>query len=485
VAFFLALRQAKVFAQAGFIILLEIGPMLRKSTLVSGVRLAILAAMLLACPSAMLAQRGAGGGHTGGGTAGGGGLSGGTGRATGLDEKDELKDFHLALAIQATSQQIVAYNLMMQSTDAANTEWQAFVEHLGAPNTRSEIASRGASLDLAIENARAENRKFLGGLSEQQKSGLKEILKKLSKSDSDLEQQSKTLSLEIGDAKSVAQPIAASAQNLGLALTSFRSQQIGLGEEMSIRDPNSGQNSFDIPAVKNSVSFANQPIVIATSGVVTRGAAVGGQSTFKLALTADLSDLQRNLTDVLRAELDQADPCGERIEIRTATVTPREPASLVLVQLHFERWSCRGRETMNETVDGNGAIEVKLTPTVGEDGSLRLLPEIGRVDAEGLVGSLLRSGSLGETLRDKITESVLSTVRQGGDFKATLPPAAQGFATLQHVHFQGTGSGKLSVVLEGEIRVPNEKVAGLTSELKGRSPSQASSQETPREAIPR
>ncbi len=455
--------------------------MLRKPSLTSGILTAMLAAALLASPSAVLAQRGAGGGHTGGG----GGLSGGTGRATGLDEKDELKDFHLALAIQATSQQIVAYNLMMKSTDSATTELQSFVEHLGDPHTRSEIASRGASLDLAIESARAENRKFLGGLSEQQKSGLKEIIKKLSKADSDLEQQAKILSLGIANANAVGPAMGASAQNSGLALTSFRSLQLGLGEEMSISDPNNGQSSFDFPPVKISVTFANQPIVIATSGVVTRGAAAGGQSTFKLELTADLSDLQRNLTDVLRAELDKADPCGERIEIRGATLTPREPASQVVVQLHFERWSCRGRETMNETVEGNGAIEVKLTPTVGEDGSLRLLPEIGRVDAEGLVGSLLRSGSLGETLRDKITESVLSTVRQGGDFKATLPPAAQGSAMLQRAHFQGTGSGRLLVMLEGEIRVPNERVAVLTSELKGRSRSQASSQGTSQETTPR
>jgi hypothetical protein len=137
------------------------------------------------------------------------------------------------------------------------------------------------------------------------------------------------------------------------------------------------------------------------------------------------------------------------------------------VQLHFERWACLGREA-NEIVEGNGMIEVKLTPSVGKDGALRMTPEMGRIDAEGLIGELLRSGSLGDTLRDKIAELVLFTVRRGGDFSATLPPAARGNATLHRAQFQGAGGGKLSVVLDGEIQMSNEQVISFTSELKER-----------------
>jgi hypothetical protein len=104
---------------------------------------------------------------------------------------------------------------------------------------------------------------------------------------------------------------------------------------------------------------------------------------------------------------------------------------------------------------------------------LRLVPEIGRITAEGLVGELLRSGPLGDALRDKITDALLSAVRQGGDFKVTLPPSAQGFATLHHAQFQGTGAGKLLIVLDGEIRVSDDKATSLTSELKGRSSPEA------------
>jgi hypothetical protein len=437
----------------------------------------------------MLAQRGAGGGHTGGGLAGGDGLAG-VGKPSGVDSKDDLKDFHAVLAVQATAEQVIQYNFMLKSTAAASGELQAFLEQLGKQNNGSELASRDATVAQAIEKARTENKKFLDGFSDPQKSGLKEIVKRLSKTDSDLALQAKALDLEVGDAKAVALQAASSAQTLERTLTNFRTEQIDLGEEMSIGATNNGQDSaFNLPPVKSSISFANQPIVITTSGVISKGVAEGGQNTFKLELTSDLSDLQLNITDVLRARLDRDARCGDRIEIQSATLTPQPPASLVTAQLHFERWACGmvlGRETISEMVEGNGTLEVKLTPAVGEDGTLRLVPEMGRIDVQGLVGDLLRSGSLDDTLRDKVADSILSAVRQGEDFKTTLPAAAQGSTTLHHAGFQGTGSGRLMVVLEGEIRVSDEKVAILTSELKGRSsPSPVSSQASTQQVVPR
>jgi len=451
--------------------------MFRLANLISGLRMVIVAAALLAHPCGVFAQRGGGGGHVGGGTAGGGGLSG-TGKATGVDVKDDLKDFHEALAVQATSQQIVEYAAMMKSTEAANAELKTFLENLGKENAASELASRGATVQQAIETARTEDKKFLDGFSDRQKSGLKEITKRLTKADADLAQQAKALDPEIGNAKAVGAQIETSAQSLERALTNFQSQQLGLGEEMSIGAGKNGQDSaFNLPPVKNSVNFANQPIAITTSGVISKGAAEGGQNTFKLELTADLSDLQQNITEVLRTELDKDYRCGERIAIRSASLTPLAAASLVVVQLHFERWACLGREA-NEIVEGNGMIEVKLTPSVGKDGALRMTPEMGRIDAEGLIGELLRSGSLGDTLRDKIAELVLFTVRRGGDFSATLPPAARGNATLHHAQFQGAGGGKLSVVLDGEIQMSNEQVISFTSELKERRPTPSTVQAT-------
>jgi hypothetical protein len=448
-----------------------------RSGRLSSLKTVLLAVALLAYSCAVAAQRGAGGGHTGGGLAGGGGLSGG-GRSTGVDVKDDLKDYHTTLAVQATTEQIATYASMLKSTEAACDELRAFLEQIGNPNNASELAGRSATLNQAIEKARTENRKFLDGFSDAQKSGLKEITKSLMKDDSDLAQQTKELSERVGDAKPTSPPIAVSAQSLDRALTTFRSRQIDLGAEMSIGVGNRGQDStFNLVPVKNSLSFGSQPITITTSGVVLKTKAEAGQNVFKLELTADLSDLQQNITEVLHVQLDKSDRCGEQVEVRGATLTAQASDGLVTVQLHYERWACMGRQT-NELAEGNGTVEVKLVASVGEDGTLRLAPETGRVDAQGLVGESLRSGSLGDAVRDKVAEAVLSTLRLGGDFKTLLPSAAQGSATLQRVQFQGTGSGRIMVMLNGEIRVSDEKVTSLTSELKERSLPPETTQQT-------
>ena len=448
----------------------------------------VLGAVLLPCPGALFAQHG-GGGRVGGGLAGGTGLSQGN-HASGIDEKDDLKDFHQVLAVQATGDQIIAYVQMLKSTAVAETELQGFLDVLskdlpGKADNGAEVGSRGTALGQAIEKARSENKNFLDGFSDAQKSGLKEIIKRLIKADSELAQPAKALDLAV-EAKAAVPALTSSAQSLQHALSSFQHDQLDLGEEMSIAIANSGQQfAFNLPPVKISIAYGNQPIDVITSGLVSKGAAEGGQNTFKLELTADLSDLQHEITQVLRDQLEKADRCGEQITIRNATLTPAEPASLVNVQLHFERWACFGKGPGTEMAEGNATIEVKLTPAVGEDGSLRLVPEMKRIDAEGLVGELLRSALLGETLRDEIKESLLEVVRQSGDFKTTLPPAATGYAKLQRAQFQGTGSGKLMVVLDGEIRVSDEKAMSLSSELKERAASQQTVPQNVVEAVPR
>jgi hypothetical protein len=432
------------------------------------VKTIVLGAALLACPCGMLAQHGGGGGHIGGSAAGGGGLSGGN-HATGIENKDDLRDFHEIMAVQASNEQKIAYAAMLQSTGVASTELKAFIEQIGKESNAPQIASHDKSLEDAVETALTLNKKFLEGFSDAQKSGLKEITKRLTKSDSELAQQARVVDQGV-EINAPAAQMLISAQSLDRALSSFQRAQVDLGEEMSIENPNSNANfAYNLLPVKNSLNVANQPMAIITSGVVSKGVEKGDPNTFAVELTTDLSDLQLTIADVLRAELNKSDRCGERIAIQTVALNPQQPASLAEVQLHFERWACFGRDTMNEMAEGNGTIEVKMTPAVGQDGTFQLTAQIGRIDAEGLVGELLRSGSLGETVRDKVAGSILSILHQGVDFKSVLPPGARSYATLQRAQFQGTGSGKLLVVLDGEIRVSDDKLAALTGELKGQS----------------
>jgi hypothetical protein len=430
-----------------------------------------LAAALLASPCLTVAQHGGGGGHIGGSAAGGEGLSAGN-HASGVDNKDDLHDFHEIMAVQASKEQKAAYAAMLKSTKASEVELQGLASLLGKENNSSEIAAGDKQFQDAIEIARTLNKRFLAGFSEAQKSGLKEITKRLGKVDSELAQQAKTLDQEV-ETRITGAPVASSAQNLEHVLTSFERGQIILGEEMSIAASVGPDTAFNLPAVRNTVNLGGHPVTVTTSAVISKAVPVaGGENAFAVNLTADLSDLQQSITDVLRAQLDQAEQCGERIAVQTAEFTPQAATSLVAVQLHYERWSCAimfGRQDTNEIVEGNGSIEVKLTPAVAQDGALQLQAQIGRVDAEGLVGQLLRTGSVGEALRDKISDSVLSALRQGGDFKAALPGEARSYATLRKAQFQGTGSGRLLALFDGDIRVSNDNLTALTNALQERS----------------
>jgi hypothetical protein len=229
------------------------------------------------------------------------------------------------------------------------------------------------------------------------------------------------------------------------------------------------QQAFNLVPVKNSATVANQVFDITASGEISKAASEpDGQNTFAVSLSENLSDLQLNIAGLLRTQLNKSDRCGEQIAIQTAELTPQSAAALVVLQLHYERWSCGalfGHDSTNEIAEGNGTMEVKLTPAVAEDGMLRLNAQIGRVDAQGLIGDSLRSGPLGMSIRDQIAASMLSIMKQAGDFKTALPSGTRSYATLQRAQFQGTGSGKLIVLLDGEIRVSNDQLNALTSEL--------------------
>jgi hypothetical protein len=428
----------------------------------------VVGAMLIFCSVNLLAQHGGGGGHMGGSNAGGTGLSGGNGVGAGVDAKDDLKTFHEIMAVQASKEQIAAYATMLKSTANAEAALKALGEQAGKPSDPSTMAGLDKTLEDSVESARTLNRKFVEGFSEHQKTGLKEITKRLNKTDSEVAQQAKGVDQSV-EANSGSTQLTASAQNLERALTSFQRAQVDLGEEMSIPSATSRQAlAFNLTPIKNSVTVANQVFDITTSGVISKSDPIDGQNTFAVSLSENLSDLQLNIADLLRARLNKSERCGDQVAVQTAELTAQGATGLVVAQLHYERWSCggmSGHDSSREIVEGNATVEVKLTATVAPDSTLQLNAEIGHVEAEGLIGDLLRTGPVGAWMRDQIAASVLSVIQQTGDFKTSLPAGARSYATLRRAQFQGTGSGKLLVVLDGEIRVSNDQLAALTGEL--------------------
>jgi len=427
-------------------------------------RALMLACVLLAYPTAATAQRRGGGGSNIG-----GGINGsvsGSNRPTGLDEKDSLKDFHEVLAVQASSEQIAEFQTLVKSTEAAQAELQTFLQPLRKDGAVAESARRHV-LDSALENARNGNKKFQEGFSEAQKAGLKEISKRLVKSDSDLEQEEKKLDQTL-DLKAAVAEVLAHAESLDKALTDFYNQQLALGREMSITLASGQDLAFMLPKVTSPVSMNHRTIAVAISGVLSQIASQGEQRTFKLEVITDLSDVQQNITDLLRAQIEKPTSCGERLAIRQARLTPEDPASLLVLWLHYERWICTGtpgHESSSELAEGDGTVEIKLTATVEKPNTLKVSAAFGRIEANGMFGDSLRAGSLGDDLKDEVAQCVLSAARAVTDFKTTLPPAIQNTVLIQNAKFQNVGVGGLSVAIEGQIELSNAQADQLATRL--------------------
>jgi hypothetical protein len=419
----------------------------------------ILGLTLLVHPASAFAQRRGGSSSS----TGQGGLDAYS-RPDGVDEKDSLQDFHHVLAVQATSQQIAEFQALVKATDAAKSALQTFTEHDAREKNTS--AESDTPLDQAWQSVRNQNQHFEEGFSAAQRDGLKEILKRLDKAESDAEQERTKLdqSLQAGNS----QEVSSRDESLGRTLTEFSNEQLALGREMSIVVANAQDLAFNLHAVKAPVTIQGRAVAVTVSGALTQIEEQNGQRTFHLELDEDLSDLQQNIGALLNAEFSKVSPCGERLAVRQAMLTPSAPSSLLVLRLHYERWSCvrlYGQTTSNELAESDGTVEVKLTPAVGGANSLKLNSEFGRIDASGMFADSLRSGDLGDDLRDKISTSVLAALRAGTEFKTTLPAALQNSAAIQSAQFRDAGAGVLNVVLEGKTQISNEQVSLLASQL--------------------
>lgn len=230
--------------------------------------------------------------------------------------------------------------------------------------------------------------------------------------------------------------------------------------------------TLTIPPVRISFNIDNQPVAITAAGVISRVSHGGGQEVFRLKLTADLADLQRNMTALMRAQLDRSDRCGDRIAIQDAALVPADPASLLTTRLHYERWACAkalGKQIVKRLAGGDAVVQVKIAPVVEGNSTVKLEAEAGEIEADGSIGEMLRSGSLGDMLRQKIRTSVESALEKAAaNLSATLPPAAQSFATIRSAEFTDAGAGRLAVVLAGEIRIPTGQAELMLGQSKQR-----------------
>jgi len=216
------------------------------------------------------------------------------------------------------------------------------------------------------------------------------------------------------------------------------------------------QTAIQIPPIKTSVTIENQPLQITISG--TSSAISSGVTA--LALTIDLGDLQEHLTSVLSAAVNRNDRCGERLSVERVSLAPDTPGGLLTANVNYERYACvkaLGKQIVKRLVGGHGVIEVSLTPSV-TDNNISLDAQVRKVDADGTLGDVLRSGDVGDSIREEIADSIESAIQKVTDLKATLPAAIENAAIIKSIQFADGGAGRLWLKLGGEVRLPAVEV---------------------------
>ena len=232
-----------------------------------------------------------------------------------------------------------------------------------------------------------------------------------------------------------------------------------------------------LPPVKTVLQIDKELIPVTVTGVVSpivsTVAAGADPGVFKLSLHVDLTGLQEHITGLLRSQLNQSNRCGERLMIEQAVLAPSAPAALLTANVHFEKWACAkafGKELVKKLIGGDAAIQVRLTPTVEEHRSVKLESSVVSIQADGTLGDALRSGSLGDSWREKIRASLQSALQKAVNLQAALPPAFASVAAIQSVQFRDAGGGRLVSDFLGEVKISGEQMHALVDQWKARNP---------------
>ena len=103
--------------------------------------------------------------------------------------------------------------------------------------------------------------------------------------------------------------------------------------------------------------------------------------------------MQRRITPILRAQLNQDYHCGERLSVDKAALDPAAAASLLVGNVHCEKWACAkafGKEAVKKLIGGNGIIRMRLTPSIENSDTVQLRADVLSIDADGELGVALR-----------------------------------------------------------------------------------------------
>jgi hypothetical protein len=373
---------------------------------------------------------------------------------------DGLKDFNQLLALQGTPEQTGALLSLAGEVQLAKNQIRPLAgKALASPN----ISDTVALVDKSVAKLHTETQVFLGSFSPAQKSGLKDLAKRVEEADAELGKQVIAFDELVKGSTTADQRLSDCAGGVDKALSNVERGQVALASEMGIILP-STELTFSLTSA-SSVSIGTTAISVPVAADITRTSSADNSNAFVAKIVADLSDLQDKISEILRTQMEQSHACGERTEVQESMLVPDAPASRIFTRVHVERWICppTGRGEPMEVASGEGSLELKLIPSIEEDGKFGLNSQISHVDGNDFARDLL-VGNVGQMLKDKITSAIASSVQKAAEsqFVPTFPGES---ATMDKAQFQQAGA-RLTLVVNEHVRLSDQQTQEFATRVK-------------------
>jgi hypothetical protein len=97
-----------------------------------------------------------------------------------------------------------------------------------------------------------------------------------------------------------------------------------------------------------------------------------------------------------------------------------------------------------------------------------LKPVVVNIEADGSLGQVLRSLSVGDALKEKIASGVRSAIQKATSLNTVLPPEIGSTATIRSVEFTSGPEGRLCIESTVEVRISPDRLRLFSKQLESR-----------------
>lgn len=261
----------------------------------------------------------------------------------------------------------------------------------------------------------------------------------------------------------------------GFQATNFDEVDVGDALSHTLRftcsdcEPLAAAVTFPVPELSVSWTIGQHQVRMPVTGQLRLGME-GRELVGRLTATGDLSDLQRIIPALVRAQLNHQDDCDYVLNMHTVRLTPSGADALLFAAGHYEHWECveifgvdAGKHRLFEQ---NGDVTVRVQPHIA-GGDVQLSTALERVTADGLLGGILGSDVFGPWLWNSLEDVMPSSVRVA-TLRDLYPPELRSYRLRVYgVSFRDLGGGRLGLTASAVVTVGPEQAARLFRQLGG------------------